>query len=274
MGRGGLRARPRRAAARRAPRRRAALATATDVYVWHLLRRREGLGREATRGDAAMVEAPRADGGDAPRRPARDEGPRLHLARPRPPQPDDGAAAGAAPARRRGPRADARAGGRVGARRRARGRAARPGDRGARPRRPPGPQPDRLRRPLLRHLQRPRPARGPRLRSGARRGRPRPRAWSTAPPTAPRRWPSANGLPWAESQPFLLQEAAAGVPPFGLGMRPMGAPLGPLRDRALQPRRRRASTRRSRLPAGQRRAPRRRAAAARPPRRIPPPRRR
>ena len=29
--------------------RRAALATATDVYVWHLLRRREGLGREATR---------------------------------------------------------------------------------------------------------------------------------------------------------------------------------------------------------------------------------
>jgi AcrR family transcriptional regulator len=33
--------------------RRAALATATDVYVWHLLRRREGLGREATR--AAML---------------------------------------------------------------------------------------------------------------------------------------------------------------------------------------------------------------------------
>ncbi len=33
--------------------RRAALATATDVYSWHLLRRREGLGREATR--AAML---------------------------------------------------------------------------------------------------------------------------------------------------------------------------------------------------------------------------
>ena len=49
------------AAARRA--RRAALATATDVYVWHLLRRREGLGREATR--AAMldlVEAARRGG--------------------------------------------------------------------------------------------------------------------------------------------------------------------------------------------------------------------
>jgi AcrR family transcriptional regulator len=34
--------------------RRAALATATDLYVWHLLRRREGLGRDATR--AAMVD--------------------------------------------------------------------------------------------------------------------------------------------------------------------------------------------------------------------------
>jgi len=41
------------------------------------------------------------------------------------------------------------------------------------------------------------------------------------------------GIPWAESQPFLLQEAAAGVPPAGLGMRPMGAPLGPLRDRSF-----------------------------------------
>jgi AcrR family transcriptional regulator len=37
--------------------RRAALATATDVYVWHLLRRREGLGLEATRrAMLAMVE--------------------------------------------------------------------------------------------------------------------------------------------------------------------------------------------------------------------------
>jgi AcrR family transcriptional regulator len=42
--------------------RRAALATATDVYVWHLLRRREGLGREATRSAMlAMVEAARGD---------------------------------------------------------------------------------------------------------------------------------------------------------------------------------------------------------------------
>src|SRR6201996_8451029 len=47
-------------AARKA--RRAALATATDVYVWHLLRRREGLGRDAT--EAAMrgmVQAARGD---------------------------------------------------------------------------------------------------------------------------------------------------------------------------------------------------------------------
>lgn len=44
--------------ARRA--RRAALATATDVYVWHLLRRREGLGKEATRkAMLALVEAAR-----------------------------------------------------------------------------------------------------------------------------------------------------------------------------------------------------------------------
>ena len=40
--------------------RRAALATATDVYVWHLLRRREGLGKEATRAAMlALVEAAR-----------------------------------------------------------------------------------------------------------------------------------------------------------------------------------------------------------------------
>ena len=48
--------------------RRAALATATDVYVWHLLRRREGLGREATR--AAMlglVEAARREGASGAR---------------------------------------------------------------------------------------------------------------------------------------------------------------------------------------------------------------
>jgi UDP:flavonoid glycosyltransferase YjiC (YdhE family) len=42
-----------------------------------------------------------------------------------------------------------------------------------------------------------------------------------------------RGIPWAESQPFLLQESAPGVPPAGLGMRPMGAPFGPLRDRTF-----------------------------------------
>ena len=45
-------------AARRA--RLAAIATALDVYTWHLLRRREGLGREATRAAIlALVEGAR-----------------------------------------------------------------------------------------------------------------------------------------------------------------------------------------------------------------------
>ena len=46
----------------RSERRRclAALATVTDVYVWHLLRRREGLGREATEAEIRnLVEAAR-----------------------------------------------------------------------------------------------------------------------------------------------------------------------------------------------------------------------
>jgi AcrR family transcriptional regulator len=43
--------------------RRAALATATDVYVWHLLRRRERLGREATQvAMLALVEGARGGG--------------------------------------------------------------------------------------------------------------------------------------------------------------------------------------------------------------------
>ena len=55
-------------AARRA--RVAALATALDVYTWHLLRRREGLGREATReAMRALVEGARGPAGGSPRRP-------------------------------------------------------------------------------------------------------------------------------------------------------------------------------------------------------------
>jgi len=42
-----------------------------------------------------------------------------------------------------------------------------------------------------------------------------------------------EGLRWAVSQPSLLEEAAADGTPFGLGMGPLGPPLGPLRDRAL-----------------------------------------
>jgi hypothetical protein len=41
-------------------RRLAALATATDVYVWQLLRRREGLGRDAAEAEIRnLVEAAR-----------------------------------------------------------------------------------------------------------------------------------------------------------------------------------------------------------------------
>ncbi|HEY2480554.1 MAG TPA: nucleotide disphospho-sugar-binding domain-containing protein [Solirubrobacterales bacterium] len=42
-----------------------------------------------------------------------------------------------------------------------------------------------------------------------------------------------EGLPWAVSQPSLIEESAADGTPFGLGLRPLGPPFGPLRDRAL-----------------------------------------
>jgi UDP:flavonoid glycosyltransferase YjiC (YdhE family) len=42
-----------------------------------------------------------------------------------------------------------------------------------------------------------------------------------------------EGLPWAVSQPSLLEEPAADGTPFGLGLQPLGPPFGPLRDRAL-----------------------------------------
>jgi MGT family glycosyltransferase len=42
-----------------------------------------------------------------------------------------------------------------------------------------------------------------------------------------------RGLPWAVSRPSLIEEAAADGTPFGLGLRPLGPPLGPLRNRAL-----------------------------------------
>jgi UDP:flavonoid glycosyltransferase YjiC (YdhE family) len=40
-------------------------------------------------------------------------------------------------------------------------------------------------------------------------------------------------LPWAESRPFLLEDPAPGVPPFGFGLRPKAGPFGRLRDGAL-----------------------------------------
>jgi UDP:flavonoid glycosyltransferase YjiC (YdhE family) len=42
-----------------------------------------------------------------------------------------------------------------------------------------------------------------------------------------------EGLPWAESRPFLLEDLHSGAPPFGLGLRRMRGPLGRLRDAAL-----------------------------------------
>ena len=42
-----------------------------------------------------------------------------------------------------------------------------------------------------------------------------------------------EGLPWAESRPFLLEDLQPGLPPFGLGLQRMRGPLGRLRDAAL-----------------------------------------
>lgn len=42
-----------------------------------------------------------------------------------------------------------------------------------------------------------------------------------------------SGLPWAMTLPSLLPLPGAGIPPYGLGLAPMGGPLGRLRDRAL-----------------------------------------
>jgi MGT family glycosyltransferase len=42
-----------------------------------------------------------------------------------------------------------------------------------------------------------------------------------------------SGLPWAMTLPSLLPLPGAGIPPYGLGLRPRRGPLGQLRDRAL-----------------------------------------
>jgi UDP:flavonoid glycosyltransferase YjiC (YdhE family) len=43
----------------------------------------------------------------------------------------------------------------------------------------------------------------------------------------------ASGLPWGITLPSLLPLPGAGIPPYGLGMRPMRGPLGWVRDRVL-----------------------------------------
>jgi MGT family glycosyltransferase len=40
----------------------------------------------------------------------------------------------------------------------------------------------------------------------------------------------ASGLPWAVYSPYLLPLRSRDAPPFGLGLRPLGGPLGALRD--------------------------------------------
>jgi len=40
-----------------------------------------------------------------------------------------------------------------------------------------------------------------------------------------------EGIPWAESRPYLLEDTVPGFPPFGLGLKPLGGPVGRLRDR-------------------------------------------
>ena len=44
---------------------------------------------------------------------------------------------------------------------------------------------------------------------------------------------AGTGLPWAVTLPSLLPLPGEGIPPYGLGMRPMRGPVGRLRDRAL-----------------------------------------
>jgi UDP:flavonoid glycosyltransferase YjiC (YdhE family) len=40
-----------------------------------------------------------------------------------------------------------------------------------------------------------------------------------------------EGIPWAESRPFLLEDTVPGLPPLGFGWRPKAGPLGRARDR-------------------------------------------
>jgi UDP:flavonoid glycosyltransferase YjiC (YdhE family) len=42
-----------------------------------------------------------------------------------------------------------------------------------------------------------------------------------------------EGISWAESRPFLLEETVPGLPPFGFGLKPLAGPIGRLRDAAF-----------------------------------------
>lgn len=43
----------------------------------------------------------------------------------------------------------------------------------------------------------------------------------------------ASGLPWAVTMPSLVPLPEPGIPPYGVGLRPMGGPLGRVRDAVL-----------------------------------------
>jgi MGT family glycosyltransferase len=43
----------------------------------------------------------------------------------------------------------------------------------------------------------------------------------------------ASGLPWALLMPSVVPVTGAGIPPYGLGLRPMGGPVGWVRDRVM-----------------------------------------
>jgi MGT family glycosyltransferase len=43
----------------------------------------------------------------------------------------------------------------------------------------------------------------------------------------------ASGLPWATVMPSLIPFPGKGIPPYGLGLKPLGGPLGALRDKLL-----------------------------------------
>ena len=86
-------------------------------------------------------------------------------------------------------------------------------------------------------LRRPRPARpAPTSRPPSPPPSPTWR-WSTSPPSAPRRSPSGSACAGPSRGPSCSKSRRPGVPPFGLGLRPLGGPAGRAPRRRARPRR-------------------------------------